>query len=289
MRVTPLLVALVLTAALVAPAVFFAPEAEASFCNVCPPWGFGVGFLDLCSCVDIISCFSGISILSCFNFGNICNFLGVIANCFSMFNFLGVIANCFSMFNYSVECGWNFCGYCLPCTIFSCFNLVNLWSGRVTCFNVLEVMSGLCSFGNLIDIASGSCINLMSCVKCASGLYPPFIASGGCLNLLTGCNPCNLCLPLCFSTGVTDCLNYVCGLFVAPIQCASMILNLCAAICLAPILILLAPILLLLMPLYGLSCTATGTVPCAACLGPLYEAVSRTRSYLSSAYSTSQT
>jgi len=271
MRVAPLLVALALATALAAPALFFCPEAEASFCNVCPPWGVGCGFLDLVTCLDLVSCFSGISILSCFNCGN-------------LVNILGIIANCFSMFNYSVECGWNFCTYCYwPCTLFSCFNLVNFWSGRITCFNVFEFMSGVCSFGNLIDVLSGSCVNLMSCVKVGSGLYPPFIASGGCLNVLTGCNPCNPCLPACFSTGITDLLEWICAPFVAPIQCASLVLSICAAICLAPILILLVPILLLFMPLYGLPCAATGTVPCAACLGPLYEVLSRIRSYLSPA------
>lgn len=367
MRLIPTIAALALATALAAPALFFCPEAEASFCNVCPPWGVGCGFLDLCSCLDLVSCFSGISILSCFNCGN-------------LVNILGIIANCFSMFNYSVECGWNFLSYCYwPCTLFSCFNLVNFWSGRINCFNVFEVMSGVCSFGNLVDVLSGSCVNLMSCVKVGSGLYPPFIASGGCLNVLTGCNPCNPCLPCCFSTGITDLLEWICAPFVAPIQCVqcaslvallgigvllylsfvilltlcimspfillflcilsplllllacilpALLVVICAVSCLLPCLwpctipmglfllcaigalclillcmlgatflcvgiifclLIAAPVLLLPLAVllltggFGLTCAATGTVPCAACLGPLYEVLSRIRSYLSPA------
>lgn len=180
---------IIIAALLISMPAMTAPIASATCCNILPPWGVGIG---LC---DFIGCFDVISILNVFN-------------CCNLINILGIVANCFSGINYSVECGWNFLSYCIwPCTLFNCFNLVDLFSGRITCFNFLQIMSGIINFGNIIDILSGACINLMSVVKIGSALFPPCIASGGCINIGTGCNPCNPIIPVCINTGLTDCLN----------------------------------------------------------------------------------
>ena len=163
--------------------------ANATACNLLPPWGIGIGLCDIVGCCDIVS------ILNVFNF-------------FNLVNILGVVFNGCSCINYSVECGWNFLSYCIwPCTLVNCGNVINLFSGRVVICNLINIMSGIFNFGNIFNILSGSCVNLMNGVTIGGSLYPPCIASGGLLNIGTGCNPCNPCLPACVNTGLTDFMN----------------------------------------------------------------------------------
>ncbi|VUT24478.1 MAG: hypothetical protein MASP_00529 [Candidatus Methanolliviera sp. GoM_asphalt] len=166
--------------------------AQATACNILPPWGIGIGLCDFVGCCNIVS------ILNVFNFFNFANILGILFN------------GC-SCINYSVECGWNFLSYCIwPCTVVNCGNVINLFSGRIVICNLINIMSGICNFGNIFNIASGSCVNIMNGVTLCGSLFPPCIASGGLLNLATGCNPCNPCLPVCVNTGLTDFMNVLC-------------------------------------------------------------------------------
>ena len=163
--------------------------AQATACNILPPWGVGIGLCDIVGCCNIVS------ILNVFNFFNFANILGILFD------------GC-SFLNYSVECGWNFLSYPIfPCTVVNCGNVINLFSGRIVICNLINIMSGLFNFGNVFNILSGSCVNLMNGITIGGSLYPPCIASGGLLNIGTGCNPCNPCLPACVNTGLTDFMN----------------------------------------------------------------------------------
>lgn len=227
------------------------PVADATFCNLCPPWGIGCAFLDCVGCLDVISIANLISIGSLINIMGVCNCVGV-CNIMGVLNVCGILFNGCSCINYGGECAWNILGYLWP--LDGCCNwcnILNFFGGRFLVCNLINVMSGLCGLCNFINIASPSMVNILGLFNFISTLYPPFCNLWGVIDILTGINFCNLCFPICFAPlcNVDDPTFWI----VLPFL-------ICTAPCWIPILIILLPLsipflLLLLIP-GALSCVS---------------------------------